>query len=149
VEIDARWIAACRLVVHDFSPHCGTHTIRAEATDSHGQLTRAYAPYGEQIDTQADDEQLSYTGKPNDDVTGLTYFGARYYDPEVGRFASVDPVGFVESNPMSFNRYLYVNNNPYKYVDPDGEFLNFAAKFVLDVGVNIAFNYVTTGEMET
>lgn len=61
---------------------------------------------------------------------------------------SPDPVGFVESNPMSFNRYAYVNNNPYKYVDPDGEFLNFAAKFVLDVGVNIAFNYVTTGEMD-
>ncbi len=60
---------------------------------------------------------------------------------------SVDPVGFVEDNPMSFNRYLYVNNNPYKYVDPDGEFLNFAAKFVLDVGINMAFNYVTTGEL--
>ncbi len=27
---------------------------------------------------------------------------------------------------MSFNRYLYMNNNPYKYTDPDGEFLNFA-----------------------
>ena len=27
---------------------------------------------------------------------------------------------------MSFNRYVYVNNNPYKYTDPDGEFANFA-----------------------
>ena len=49
---------------------------------------------------------------------------------------------------MSFNRYAYVNNNPYKYVDPDGEFLNFAATFVLDVGINVAYNYVTTGEMD-
>jgi uncharacterized protein RhaS with RHS repeats len=46
---------------------------------------------------------------------------ARYYDPRIGRFMSTDPVGFVEENRMSFNRYLYVNNNPYKYVGPDGE----------------------------
>ena len=48
---------------------------------------------------------------------------ARYYDPIIGRFYSNDPVGFTPSNPMSFNRYLYVNNNPYKYTDPNGEFL--------------------------
>ncbi len=120
------------------------------ASDQNGALLwrKAYAPYGEQTDTQPDNERLSYTGKPHDDAIGLTYFGSRYYDPSIGRFMSVDPVGFVESNPMSFNRYLYVNNNPYKYVDPDGEFLNFAAKFVLDVGVNVAFNYVTTGQMD-
>jgi uncharacterized protein RhaS with RHS repeats len=47
---------------------------------------------------------------------------ARYYDPRIGRFMSMDPVGFVESNPMSFNRYLYVNNNPYKYIDPTGTY---------------------------
>lgn len=109
---------------------------------------KSYTPYGAQIGSSHRAEPLSYTGKPHDNITGLTYFGARYFDPEVGRFISVDPVGFVESNPMSFNRYLYVNNNPYKYVDPDGEFLNFAAKFVLDVGINVAFNYVTTGQMD-
>ncbi|WP_252731620.1 RHS repeat-associated core domain-containing protein [Psychrosphaera sp. F3M07] len=49
---------------------------------------------------------------------------ARYYDPVIGRFYSNDPVGYTAKNPvMSFNRYLYVNNNPYKYTDPSGEFL--------------------------
>lgn len=124
----------------------GLGSVVAATNQSGAVLWRkTYAPFGEQTDTQADNERLSYTGKPHDDAIGLTYFGGRYYDPAIGRFASVDPVGFVESNPMSFNRYLYVNNNPYKYVDPDGEFLNFAAKFVLDVGINIAFNYATTG----
>ena len=47
--------------------------------------------------------------------------GARYYDPVIGRFLSMDPVEFVESNPASFNRYAYANNNPYMYYDPDGE----------------------------
>jgi RHS repeat-associated protein len=106
-----------------------------------------YAPFGEQIQTQPVAERTSYTGKQHDDLTGLTYFGGRNFDPELGRFVSVDPVAFMENNTMSFNRYLYVNNNPYKYVDPDGELLNFALKFVFDVAINVALNYVTTGEM--
>ncbi|TVK90666.1 hypothetical protein AYI83_21545 [Shewanella algae] len=48
----------------------------------------------------------------------LTYMQARYYDPLIGRFYANDPVGFRDVH--SFNRYAYGNNNPYKYVDPDG-----------------------------
>ena len=44
----------------------------------------------------------------------------RYYDPVIGRFYSNDPVGFKTNNPITFNRYAYGNNNPYKYIDPDG-----------------------------
>jgi RHS repeat-associated protein len=92
------------------------------ASDEAGALLwrKDYAPYGQQLDSTAENEKLAYTGKEHDDVTGLTYFGARYYDPHLGRFMSVDPIGFVESNPISFNRYAYANNNPYTYVDPDG-----------------------------
>ena len=71
---------------------------------------------------------------------------ARYYDPVIGRFYSNDPIGWTPENPvMSFNRYLYVNNNPYKYTDPNGEFLNFAVKFVSDVAFSAALNYAETG----
>jgi RHS repeat-associated protein len=92
------------------------------ASDESGALLwrKAYAPFGEQIHTIVEREKLSYTGKEHDKDTGLTYFGARYYDPQLGRFLSVDPVGFNASKPMSFNRYAYANNNPYAYVDPDG-----------------------------
>jgi len=55
-----------------------------------------------------------------DDGTGLVYLGQRYYDPELRRFMGIDPVGFKATNPASFNRYTYANNNPYKFVDPDG-----------------------------
>jgi RHS repeat-associated protein len=55
-----------------------------------------------------------------DSETGLSYFGARYYDPVVGRFMGVDAVGFNPGNLQSFNRYAYANNNPYRFVDPDG-----------------------------
>jgi RHS repeat-associated protein len=120
------------------------------ATNEAGQVLwrKNYAPFGEQMNPPSTTVRTAYTGKDHDEAIGLSNFGARQYDPETGRFLSVDPVGFVETNPMSFNRYLYVNNNPYKHVDPDGEFVNFAAKFVFDVGVNIAINYVTTGEMD-
>ena len=50
---------------------------------------------------------------------------ARYYDPVIGRFYSNDPVDVLGhlsgGNVQGFNRYAYANNNPYKYVDPDGE----------------------------
>ena len=98
------------------------------ATDESGDLKwrEQYQPYGKRILKEGDAENsVWFTGKTED--IGLTYMGARWYDPELGRFLSVDPVGFVESSPISFNRYAYANNNPYKYVDPDGEFAVIAA----------------------
>ncbi|WP_334031131.1 RHS repeat-associated core domain-containing protein [Alteromonas sp. P256] len=67
---------------------------------------------------------------------------ARYYDPVIGRFYSNDPVGYTAKNPvMSFNRYMYVNNNPYKYKDPSGEFLAGAFfSAALDVGIQLIEN---------
>ena len=92
------------------------------ASNESGQLLwrKEYAPFGEQLDSTAENEKLAYTGKEHDDVTGLTYFGARHYDSYLGRFMGIDPAGFVEANPMSFNRYAYGNANPYRFVDPDG-----------------------------
>jgi sortase (surface protein transpeptidase) len=47
-------------------------------------------------------------------------FVQRYYDPGVGRFLSVDPVGASSINGGNFNRYWYADNNPYRFIDPDG-----------------------------
>ncbi len=64
-------------------------------------------------------------GKEKDQETGLTYFGARYYDEALARFGSVDPwtsqtdYAYL-TNPQRLNRYVYGMNNPYRYVDPDG-----------------------------
>ena len=51
---------------------------------------------------------------------GLTYMNARYYLPEVGRFASPDTIVPEPGNPQSYNRYSYVNNSPMNYIDPTG-----------------------------
>ncbi len=60
---------------------------------------------------------------------------ARYYDPLIGRFYSNDPVGF--KNVHNFNRYTYANNNPYKYVDPDGNTAALAACGAGPVGCGV------------
>ena len=51
----------------------------------------------------------------------MYYFGARYYDPETGRFITKDPDGGDVTDPQSPNPYVYVKNNPLNLIDPDGE----------------------------
>ena len=75
-----------------------------------------------------------FTGKQYDAESGLSYMGARYYDPLVGRFMGIDPVGFDDGNIHSFNRYAYGNNNPYRYRDPDGRASVFVFAGVLTLG---------------
>jgi RHS repeat-associated protein len=59
-----------------------------------------------------------FAGKRLDPETGLIYFGARYYDPELGRWMTPDPAGFIDGP----NRFAYVNNNPISGLDQFGLF---------------------------
>lgn len=79
----------------------------------------AYEPYGAAINKPAYDG-IGYTGHVMDGATGLTYMEQRYYDPAIGRFLSVDPVKANPNTGAMFNRYVYANNNPYRFKDPDG-----------------------------
>ncbi len=82
-----------------------------------------YQPFGEKLENSSasTDNDIWFGGKEFDDDTELSFFGARYYEPTIGRFVSIDPQGFDEENIFSFGRYAYGNNNPYKFVDPNGE----------------------------
>jgi RHS repeat-associated protein len=64
--------------------------------------------------------KFGFTGHQMDAETGLHYFKARYYDPELGRFISQDPAEGQELRPASFQKYLYAYGNPLVWVDPDG-----------------------------
>jgi RHS repeat-associated protein len=78
-----------------------------------------YEPYGMAVAGTAT-PTIGFTGHVNDADTGLTYMQQRYYDPVAGRFLSTDPILTDENSGASFNRYNYANNNPYRYIDPDG-----------------------------
>ena len=58
-----------------------------------------------------------YTGREADEKTGLMYYRARFYDPQIGRFTSEDPIGFAGGD---VNLYGYVWNNPQHFKDPLG-----------------------------
>jgi RHS repeat-associated protein len=82
---------------------------------------RMYLPYGGTFTGAGTTENThQYTAKELEAATGLYYYGARYQNPNIGRFMSVDPAGADPTDPQSWNRYAYVQNNPLKYVDPDG-----------------------------
>lgn len=106
-------------------------TVRYIHTDSLGSVAvvtdqnrnvlerREYEPYGLQL-TPAIKDGPGYTGHVQDATTGLTYMQQRYYDAQIGRFLSVDPVTAGSVPGANFNRYWYGSNNPYKFSDPDG-----------------------------
>jgi RHS repeat-associated protein len=94
------------------------------ATDTNGMQAweETYQPYGDRLLELAASRSnaLWFIGQPQDDDTGLSYMGARYYDPMLGRFMGVDPLSGNSANLHSWNRYAYANNNPYRFVDPTG-----------------------------
>lgn len=61
-----------------------------------------------------------YTGHEHIDETCLINMNGRVYDPMVGLFLSPDPILQEPLNPLNYNRYTYVLNNPLKYTDPSG-----------------------------
>jgi RHS repeat-associated protein len=92
------------------------------------QEVNVYYPFGR---TQTASPQASFqvsrrfTGQILDAESGLYYYNARYYDPELGRFIQPDTVISDFSNPQSYNRYSYVLNNPLRYTDPTGHWVLF------------------------
>jgi len=111
-------------------------------TDEQGNVKwRAhYQPYGEEVlgERQLFGVRTGYTGHREDPETGLTYMGARYYSPALGRFMGVDPAGVDASNIHGFNRYAYANNNPYRFIDPDGRVVETAVDIVsLGLSINL------------
>ncbi|KHD87980.1 MAG: hypothetical protein OM95_10635, partial [Bdellovibrio sp. ArHS] len=88
--------------------------------------------------TLPDFQPYGFAGGFYDRYTGLVRFGARDYDPEVGRWTSKDPILFAGGDT---NLYGYVANDPVNWVDPDGLRKNFVFQ-----GGNLSF-YGDAGEL--
>ena len=88
------------------------------ATDPPVVLSRmSYTPYGAPTMPM---DGVGYTGHFVDAGTQLTYMQQRYYDPQMGRFLSGDPLPAFTPNALRLSRYGYANANPYRFTDMDG-----------------------------
>jgi RHS repeat-associated protein len=100
-------------------------------TDARGAVTQhlEYFPFGEiWVNEMEGEEQtdLGFSGQELDPETGLYYFGARYQDPRLAQFLSVDPASardgdeLAASGPAALNAYAFAFDNPVRLVDATG-----------------------------
>jgi len=61
-----------------------------------------------------------FTGQREISGLGIYQFGARFYSPTMGRFLSADPMAPNIANPQRLNRFTYALNNPVRFNDPTG-----------------------------
>lgn len=134
-------LAPAQTVTYYHNDASGTPLL---ATDAAGNVVwkESHRPYGERLNNTpaASGNPIGYAGRPFDAAVGLSYMGARYYDPVLGRFLGVDPAPADPGGVHSVNRYAYANNNPYKFVDPDGNSpldIGFLAYDVVKLGVAV------------
>ncbi len=99
-----------------------------------------YHPFGEMSQSWSSyDEPMKFTGKERDKYGNFDfyYFGARYYDPKIGNFSSIDKAA------QSTNGFAYCGNNPISFTDPDGNW--FGIDDLIISGTAFVFGYMQYG----
>lgn len=100
----------------------GTSRVDVNAGDA-SQLQRCPSlPFGEALPCSGSTLSSlgNFAGSDYDSESGLDYFPARFLAPSTGRWISPDTFGGSLANPQTLNRYVYVGNNPLRFVDPMG-----------------------------
>jgi RHS repeat-associated protein len=107
--------------------------------------TYTYDAFGSITPSTSFRNSFTYTGREYDEETGLYFYRARYYDPRLGRFLNVDPIGFEGGDT---NLYAYVWNNPVNWIDPWGLFPSVLPKDTVDAAIGRAMGTGNTAELE-
>ena len=120
----------------------GHGSVRALADES-GKVTDKYVydAFGNLISSVGSTKNdFLFCGEQFDPVTGLYYLRARYMNPSVGTFISMDNYEGSIDDPVSLHKYLYANANPVMYSDPIGQkFL--ALKILAILGIQLLVIY--------
>ncbi|MBU1218204.1 hypothetical protein KKF97_00200, partial [Myxococcota bacterium] len=105
--------------------HLGTASLISNDAGDAESIT-IYLPYGAVLEEKSETgfrDPYGFTGKELEVDLGIMYFGARWYNPQLGRWLSPDPLYLVttaKNAEKDQNIYHYAGNNPWKFVDPDG-----------------------------
>jgi RHS repeat-associated protein len=114
----AMWRGAEVYFIH--GDHLGSTSLTTDSAGAKVAESR-YLPYGqERWSAGAGVTDFGFTSQRRDSYIKLYDYGARWYDPQIGRWISPDTIIPDPADLQSFNRYSYVRNNPVKYQDPTG-----------------------------
>ena len=104
------------------------------------QTALNYSTFGEPLSTNPANPLTTYqfAGEHYDVDTGLIYLRARWMNPTVGRFISMDKFEGAKKLPLSLNKYIYANGDPVNFVDPSGY---FSLGGMMSAGMNISISY--------
>ena len=105
--------------------HLGSTAITATSGGGFSAELRYYPWGGTRYTSGTTPTSYRYTGQREAEV-GLYYYGARFYDPQLGRFISTDTIIPQQQGTQAWDRYAYVNNSPIKYTDPSGHSVDCA-----------------------
>ncbi len=101
------------------SDHLGS--LSEVVTGASVSASQRYSALGETRDAQGSPPTgFQFTGQYNEEDLGIYYFGARWFDPRLGRWLQPDFIVPNQYDPISWDRYAYGLNNPLNYIDPDG-----------------------------
>ena len=100
-------------------------TVNVLDKDGNRVVSYWYSDFGEVSESKASaysnfENEIQYTGAIYDELTGLLYLNARFYDPSTGRFLTQDTYRGERSDADTWHLYAYCANNPINYVDPSG-----------------------------
>jgi len=94
-------------------------------------LARSYEPFGDTVASMGTAATVfGFTGEQEDN-TGLVYLRARYYGPGFSRFLARDPWPGRGILPISYNAWVYANQNPVGLTDPTGMYAKEQHHFAL------------------
>ncbi|MCB1045441.1 MAG: hypothetical protein KDC35_21035 [Acidobacteria bacterium] len=108
-----------------YSYHYDGHGSTIALTDHLETVTDTYTydAWGELLaSTGATPNNYLYTGEQYDPNVGFYYLRARYYNPSLGRFHTMDTWPGMQFEPVSLHKYLYTHANPLNGIDPSGMF---------------------------
>ena len=124
-NVEVMWLLN-KLTFYYHPDHLGSSSY---ITNLDGEVAQhiEYVPFGEVFIEERNNTWNTpylFNAKEFDEETGMYYYGARYYEPRLSLWMSVDPL---QEKYPNISTYCYAANNPIKFIDSDGRKLLFAS----------------------